>query len=220
MTTLAILIALAGAQGPDRFVSQFEVDKNNLVTHGKNDFFILEPEYQLVLEGPNEKVFITVLEKTKIVDGVKTRVVEEREFENGELTEVSFNYFAIDKTTSAVYYFGEDVDIYEDGKIVRHEGEWLSGVDRARFGLIMPAIPKIGFAHYQEIAPGKALDRAEAVSLTEMLKTPAGEFRECLKVLETSGMDADERGYKTYAKGVGMIQDEDMLLVKYGYIDD
>ena len=72
MTTLAILIALAGAQGPDRFVSQFEVDKNNLVTHGKNDFFILEPEYQLVLEGPDEKVLITVLEKTKMVDGKVT----------------------------------------------------------------------------------------------------------------------------------------------------
>src|SRR5688572_11712668 len=220
MTTLAVLIALAGAQGPDRFVSQFEVDKNNLVTHGKNDYFILEPEYQLVLEGPDEKVLITVLEKTKMVDGVKTRIVEEREFENGELTEVSFNYFAIDKTTKAVYYFGEDVDIYEDGKVVRHEGEWLSGVDRARFGLMMPATPVVGYAFYQEIAPGKALDRGEIVSLNEMLKTPASQFTNCLKVLETSGMDANEHGYKIYAKGVGMIQDEDMLLVKYGYIDD
>jgi hypothetical protein len=213
-------MVLAGAQGPDRFVSQFEVDKNNLVTHGKNDYFILEPEYQIILEGPDEKVMITVLEKTKMVDGVKTRVVEEREFSNGELSEISYNYFAIDKTTKAVYYFGEDVDIYENGKIVRHEGEWLSGVDRARFGLMMPSVPTIGFAHYQEIAPGKALDRGDIVSLTETLKTPAGEFRNCLKVLETSGMDSNEHGYKIYAKGVGMIQDEDMLLVKYGYIDD
>ena len=220
MTTLAVLIALAGAQGPDRFVSQFEVDKNNLVTHGKNDFFILEPEYQLVLEGPDEKVIITVLEKTKMVDGVKTRIVEEREFENGELSEVSFNYFAIDKTTKSVYYFGEDVDIYENGKVVRHEGEWLAGVDRARFGLIMPGVPQIGYAFYQEIAPPKALDRGEIVGLTETLKTPAGEFKDCLRVLETSGVETNEQGYKTHAKGIGMIQDEDMLLVKYGYIDD
>lgn len=220
MTTFAILIALAGAQGPDRFVSQFEVDKKNLVTHGKNDFFILEPEYQIVLEGLDEKVLITVLERTKIVDGVKTRVVEEREFEDGELKEVSFNYFAMDKTTKAVYYFGEDVDIYENGKVVRHEGEWLAGVDRAHFGLIMPGVPKIGYAHYQEMAPGKALDRGEIVSLTEAIKTPAGEFKDCLKVLETSGLDTDERGFKTYAKGIGIVQDEDMLLVKYGYIDD
>lgn len=220
MTTLAVLIALAGTQGPDRFASQFEVDKKNLVTHGKNDFFILDPEYQIVLEGPDEKVVITVLEKTKMVDGVKTRVVEEREFENGELSEVSFNYFAIDKNTKDVYYFGEDVDIYEDGKVVRHEGEWLSGVDRARFGLMMPGTPKIGYAFYQEIAPGKALDRGEIMSLTETFKTPAGEFSNCLKVLETSGMDANERGYKTYAKGIGMIQDEDMTLRWHGYIDD
>ncbi len=220
MITLLAVVALAGTQGPDRFQSQFEVDKKDLVTTGKNDYFILEPEYQLVLESATEKVLITVLEKTKLVDGVKTRVVEEREFEYGELKEVSFNYFAIDKNSKAVYYFGEDVDIYEDGKVVRHEGEWLSGVDRARFGLIMPGTPKIGYAHYQEIAPGKALDRAEIVSLSETLKTPAGQFSDCLKVLETTGMDANERGYKLYAKGVGLIQDEDMTLRKYGYIDD
>jgi hypothetical protein len=220
MITLLAVVALAGVQGPDRFQSQFEVDKKNLVTTGKNVFFILEPEYQLVLESETEKVMITVLEKTKVVDGVKTRVVEEREFENGELKEVSFNYFAFDKTSKAVYYFGEDVDIYEDGQVVRHEGEWLSGVDRARYGLMMPGTPKIGFAHYQEIAPGKALDRGEVVSLTETLKTPAGQFTDCLKVLETTGMNADERGFKLYAKGVGLIRDEDLTLRKYGYIDD
>ena len=220
MTTLAVILALAGAQGPDRFVSQFEVDKANLATTGKNDFFILEPEYQLVLEGPDEKVLITVLEKTKVVDGVKPRVVEEREFEDGQLTEVSHNYFAFDKKTKAVYYFGEDVDIYKDGKVVRHEGEWLAGKDLARFGLMMPGLPVIGYSHYQEIAPGSALDQAEIVSLTETIKTPAGEFTNCLKVLETSGMDTSERGFKTYARGIGMVQDEDMLLVKYGFIDD
>jgi hypothetical protein len=220
MTILALLVALSGAQSPDRFQSQFEVDKKNLVTAGKNDFFILEPEYQLVLEGPDERVAITVLEKTKVVDGVKTRVVEEREWEDGKLTEVSFNYFAIDKTTKNVYYFGEDVDIYEDGKVVRHEGEWLAGVDKARFGLIMPGAPKVGHAFYQEIAPPKALDRGEIVSLTETLKTPAGQFADCLKVLETSGVDDNERGYKIYAKGVGMIQDEDMTLRSHGFIDD
>jgi hypothetical protein len=33
-------------------------------------------------------------------------------------------------------------------------------------------------------------------------------------------MDASERGFKTYAKGIGMIQDEDMTLRWHGYIDD
>jgi len=220
MITLLAAIALTVAQGPDRFVSQFEVDKENLVTAGKNDFFILEPEYQLVLESPSERVLITVLEKTKVVDAIKTRVVEEREFEDGKLKEISLNYYAIDKNTKAVYYFGEDVDIYENGKIVRHEGAWLSGVDRARFGLMMPGVPVKGYTHYQEIAPGVALDRGEIFSLTETIKTPAGEFKNCLKVQETTGMNVNERGFKTYAKGVGLVQDEDMLLVKYGYVDD
>jgi Concanavalin A-like lectin/glucanases superfamily len=50
---------------------------------------------------------ITVLNETKMVDGVETRVVEERETKGGKLKEVSRNYFAISKRTNDVFYFGE-----------------------------------------------------------------------------------------------------------------
>lgn len=224
MSTFLALCAFAGTQGQvpdsDRFIATFPVDKKDFVTTGKSTYFILEPEFQIVLKGATEEVIITVLEKTKMVDGVKTRVVEEREFEDGELKEVSLNYFAMDRKTKDVYYFGEDVDIYEDGKVVRHEGEWLSGEKGARYGMIMPGEPRVGFRHYQEIAPGSALDRAEVVSLSELIKTPGGEFKNCLKIEETSGMDSKEKGFKTFAPGIGVIQDEDMLLVRYGMIDD
>src|SRR5437762_8506857 len=42
--------------------------------------------------------------------------------------------FALCKRTNSVYYFGEDVDIYKNGKIVGHEGSWLSGEKGAKFG--------------------------------------------------------------------------------------
>ena len=47
------------------------------------------------------------------------------------------------------------------------------------------------------------------------MKTPAGTFKDCLRVEETSGIAPDEKGYKTYAPGVGLIQDEDLLLTGY-----
>ena len=195
------------------WTSTFDVAKENLASVGQNPFFILEPGYSLHYKGGKETLRITVLPETKVVDGVETRVVEEREEKNGQLVEISRNYFAIDKTTNDVYYFGEHVDIYKNGKVVAHEGAWLSGVDGAKFGMMMPGKPTIGNRFYQEHAPGKAMDRCEIVALEGELKTPAGTFKNCLRAKETSAL---ERGasYKVYAPGVGLIKDEECLLVK------
>ena len=59
------------------------------------------------------------------------------------------------------------------------------------------------------------MDRAEIMADDVTMKTPAGTFKDCLRVEETSGIAPDEKGYKTYAPGVGLIQDEDLLLTGY-----
>src|ERR1041385_3271125 len=100
--------------------------------------------HRRVLQDGDEQLVITVLPDTSVIDGVETRVVEERESKAGALVEVSRNFFAISKRTGNVYYFGEEVDMYAGGKIKSHEGSWQSGVNGARFGLMMPAIPLIG----------------------------------------------------------------------------
>ena len=82
-----------------------------MVPTGSNPYFILEPGYQSILEGRGEKLAISVLDDTVEIDGVTTRVVEEREWKSGNLIEVSRNFFAIDPETADVFYFGEDVDI-------------------------------------------------------------------------------------------------------------
>ncbi len=187
---------------------------------GKNDFFILQPGYRQVLEGKEGDHFvrleITVLNETMKVGNVETRVVEERETHDGELEEVSRNYFAICNPINDVYYFGEDVDIYEDGKVDHHEGEWVAETAGAKAGLFMPAKPVIGDRFYQEIAPQVAMDRVEVVSNSESLKTPAGEFHDCLKTEETTPLEPGVKEYKIYAKGIGIIQDGDLLLKRYG----
>ena len=64
---------------------KFDLTKCKLSTTGKNKYLILEPGHQLILEGEDEKLQITVLDETKLVDGITTRVVEEREWNDGEL---------------------------------------------------------------------------------------------------------------------------------------
>jgi len=203
--------------GQDGFVADFPVDKSDLISIGRNPYFILEPGYSLVLEGGGVQLFITVLNETRTVDGVETRVVEERESEDGELIEISRNYFALNQRTQDVYYFGEDVDFYKDGKVTSHEGTWHSGIDGARFGLIMPGRIDLDAAYYQEIAPRVAMDRAKNLSVSDTIRTPAGEFTNCLKVEETNPLESgNTREFKYYASGVGMVQSEDLKLVRYG----
>jgi hypothetical protein len=198
------------------WTAEFVVETGELSATGRNPYFILEPGYQLVFEEGNERLTITILDETKTVAGVETRVVEERETKNGKLVEVSRNYFAISRRTSSVFYFGEDVDIYSGEKIVSHEGAWLAGVKGARFGLMMPGQVSLKARYYQEIAPKVAMDRAEIVSLTETVKTPAGEFKNCLKVEETTPLEPGNKEYKYYAAGVGLVQDGSLKLVRYG----
>lgn len=203
-----------------KFTSKFPVDKANLADTGSNPFFILSPGYSYTVAGLEDKEQASetteVTDKTKVVDGVKTRVVIETHKVKGEVDEISFNYFAIDKTTDSVYYFGEKTDIYENGKVTGHEGSWQSGEKGAIFGLIMPGTPLIGGRYMQEEAPSVALDRAEILSVTTTVGTTAGRFDDCLITRESSGLEKGVE-FKAYAPGIGKIQDEQLLLTTYGF---
>jgi hypothetical protein len=52
--------------------------------------------------------------------------------------------------------------------------------------------------------------------VSETVKTPAGEFKNCLKIKETTPTEPGNVGYKYYAPGVGLIQDGQCKLVSYG----
>lgn len=205
------------------FQDRFDLDPEDLATTGRNRYFVLEPGYRLVLEGKdgNERVTleITVLDETRTIGGIETRVVEEKESVDGEVVEISRNFHAISKRSGDVYYFGEEVDLYRNGKLAGHEGAWLHGKDGARAGLMMPGDPRIGARYHQEIAPRVAMDRAEVVDLNVTLETPAGTFRDCLKVREEDPLD-DEKEFKIHAPGIGLVKDEDLLLVRHGFVTD
>jgi len=213
--TAAAAMAVVAARPAARqdFRSAFDVNKASLADSGRNTYFILEPGYRLQFQRGTDTLVITVLDETKIVDGVTTRVVEERETEGGALAEVSRNFFAIDRTTGDIYYFGEDVDEYRNGKVIGHEGAWLSGVNGARFGLMMPGTLKAGDRYYQEHAPKVAMDRAEVMSLTTAMKVAAGAFTNCLRVRESSAIEGGSED-KWYASGVGLIKDADFELTR------
>jgi hypothetical protein len=228
LATIALVLAVAAPSpvvaGDPEFTDTFDRDRCTFTTVGGNPYLPMWPGYSLLLEGEEEDdeggivelaVRITILPDTELVDGVLTRVMEETEEEDGELKEVSRNFLALCRETGDVWYFGEDVDNYENGEIVNHDGAWRAGQNGAEPGILMPGVPFLGARFYQELAPGVALDRAEITALDETIETPAGTFENVLTVDETNALDPGaEPDFKAHAPGVGQIIDETLELVE------
>ncbi len=207
-------------KSPAGFTTDFRLDTCTFSTTGSNEYLILEPGYQLILQGEEDgEVFdlvITVLDETEMVGPIQTRVIEEVEMLGGELVEVSRNFFAFCVETSSVFYFGEDVDIYEDGEIVSHDGEWRAFEDDAVPGLLMPGIIMLGASYFQEVAPDVAMDRAIIMKMDAELEVPLDGgtlFEDCLITFETTPLEPNAKDWKFYAPGVGLIKDGSAELI-------
>jgi hypothetical protein len=225
------LATAAPAKEEPQFTDDFSWEDCTFQAWGGNPYFILRPGRQLyysnqqcVAEGgcdELEELWITVLDAVRVIvlreDGrrhwISTRVVEEKETADGELVEISRNFFSTCRPSNDVYYFGEDVDIYEEGKVVSHEGAWLAGRHKAEPGIIMPESAfLLGSRYYQEIAPGVALDRAEHVAFDLEIQTPAGNFEDCIKIIETTPLEPGSESIKLYCPKAGLVADDDLVL--------
>jgi hypothetical protein len=135
---------------------------------------------------------------------IEALVVEDRAFENGQLAEVALDYFAQDDA-GVVYYLGEDVTEYENGKVINHNESWLLGKDTPIPGVMMPAHPKVGDKFRSEDVSSEISEKDEVIALDEKVTVPAGTFTDCLKIKETLADGTVEVKY--YAKGIGAIRE-------------
>ncbi len=194
-------------------------------TTGNNPFFKLQPGYRIVLQDDEERVIITVLDRTRVVNGVRTRVVLEDEYERDgdewERVEKSFNYFVRCEETNTIFYMGEDVELYEDGVLVGSEGAWLAGRNGAKPGIIMPGTPLIGAKYYEEIAPeDEALDKGEIVAVDPNCTVGDRTFNRPCVMTEGTNDCSDDQDEKVYVAGIGIVYDDGLELVRHGFIDD
>ena len=158
-------------------------------------------------EGARQRVVVTVTRKTKrIANGITARVVHDVVTEDGELVEVTDDWYAQDRCGN-VWYLGEATKEYEDGKVVSTEGSFEAGVDGAQAGVIMPAKPRAGLGYRQEYYAGHAEDRASVVSLGEQAEVPFGYFRKgtVLMTRDVNPLEPKILEYKFYARGIGPV---------------
>ena len=153
----------AGASGspdtpPCKPVSDFESGNFTDPTTIDNEFFPLVPGTQFVFEGratllPHQVVF-TVTDVTKVIDGVTTVVLWDRDFSQGKLVEEELAFFAQDKD-GTVWNLGEYPEEWgESGNFLGAPSTWIAGEEDAQAGIHMQAEPRRGNGWYlQGFAP-------------------------------------------------------------------
>lgn len=143
-----------------------------------------------------------VLRRTKRIIGVACTVVRDTVSEHGRAVERTLDYYAQDKQGN-VWYMGEDSFELKSGHMVKASDSWLTGVDGAKPGIIMPATPKPGEAYRQEYyPPAEALDQARVLRYAASVTVPYGTYRHVLVTSERSPLEPQTE-QKYYAPGVG-----------------
>ena len=161
-------------QGSERVT----LDPAHFTTRIDNPYWPMRPGGRWVYsetdtEGSKDKVVVTVTNRTKMIaNGIRARVVRDVVTEDEEAVEITDDWYAQDKRGN-VWYLGESVRNYENGKLKDRAGSFEAGVDGAQAGIAMPARPVPGLAYRQEYYKGEAEDRAAVISVgDEQVEVP------------------------------------------------
>jgi hypothetical protein len=209
--------------GPDRYDPDFDpanfVDPNSIgSTVAPNPYLPLVVGNQWVYEGGDETVTVTVTDETKLIDGVTCRVVIDMAEEDGEVIEITDDWYAQDLDGN-VWYCGEisqnfesfDGDDPEEPELVDIDGSFKAGREGAKPGILVLANPQVGDAYRQEVALGDAEDAVEVISITGTETVPAASCAgDCLVTSDFTPLEPGVEENKYYKMGVGVILEVDL----------
>jgi hypothetical protein len=186
----------------------FELDPANFVDTIDNPYWPMTPGSRWVYretdaDGTVQRVVVTVTDQSKMIEGIRATVVRDVVYEDGEVVEDTFDWYAQDKWGN-VWYLGEATKEY-DGAEVSTEGSWESGVDGALAGVFVPANPEPGLAYRQEYYEGEAEDEAVVLAVDEKAEVPQGSYDDVLMTKDLNPLEPDLVEHKFYAKGVGPV---------------
>ncbi|MBX6343274.1 MAG: hypothetical protein IRY97_12505 [Thermomicrobiaceae bacterium] len=228
LLVVGVLLALGGLAAAgrsvwlrasdDRPVEAYNpvINPADFVDRVDNPYFPLRPGTRYVYtgqeEGEAERDERVVTGETKVILGVRCVVVQDTVTVEGQLRERTLDWYAQDRAGN-VWYFGESVENYKNGKVVDTEGSWEAGVDGAKPGIIMKGQPNVNDAYREEYYPREAEDMAQVLSRDESLAVPYGRFERVVLIKEWSPLERGVEEHKYYAPNVGLIRD---VMVKGG----
>jgi hypothetical protein len=178
----------------------------NFTTRIDNPFMPMRPgEKRIYRETGDEgtiRIVVTVTGRTRVIDGVRARVVHDVASRSGRVVEDTYDWFAQDRRGN-VWYLGERTKSYGPSGKVSTSGSWEAGRDGAQAGVAMPAHPRVGQHYRQEYYAGQAEDRGRILSVNEQVESPYGHFRGAVLTKDTTPLEPGLVEYKLYARGVG-----------------
>ena len=185
------------------------IDPADFSPHVTNRWFPLTPGkilvYTGIKDGKKALDLFAPSSRTRVIDGVRTRVVEDRGYLCNVLEERTSDYYAQDRCGN-VWYFGEDTATLDrHGHVVDTEGTWHAGVDGAQPGVFMQAHPQLGRRFRQEWYQGQAEDVFKVIDHSAPVTVPYGSFRHALRTAETTALEPGIVDNKYYVKGIGEV---------------
>ncbi len=217
-------------------IPHFDRDNFSHPTRIDNKWYPLVPGTQFVLVGrigggggllPHRVIF-TVTDVTKVINGVRTRVLWDRDINEGQLAEAELAFQAQDDDRN-VWNMGEYPEEFEEGKFVGAPSTWIAGLARAKAGIAMLAKPRVGTpAYVQGFAPAiDFLDKAKVFQEHQKVCVPFDCYHNVLVIDEWSPLDPEAgHQHKWYAPRVGNVQvtpaggqeQETLVLVKLAHL--
>ncbi len=189
-----------------------ELDPAEFTTRIDNPYWPMTPGSRWVYSetdtvGGHERVVVKVTGKTKMIaNGIEARVIRDTVTEHGVPVEITDDWYAQDSEGN-IWYLGEYVTNYKNGRVVDHAGSFEAGVDGAEPGIAMPANPEPGMSYRQEYYEGEAEDKGAVVTVgEERVQVPFGFFnRDVLMTRDLVPTEPKVEELKFYVPEVGPV---------------
>ena len=146
---------------------------------------------------------VTLMPGTKSIrwsgQTVDTAIIQYVAYLDGRIHEVALDWYA-QADDGSVWYFGEDVFNFEDGKVADTKGTWMAS-ETTPAAMIMPAKPAVGNVYRPENVPEVVFEEVRVEKVNQTIPGPRGEISGAIEVMELH-MDGTREG-KVFAPGYG-----------------
>ena len=202
-------------------VTHFEFDAANFVdpTTSTNPYHPLVPGTQWIRSGTTEvgsrkvphSVISTMTDVVRTIDGVTVIAMLDQSTDSGEISQVGFDWLALDKDGN-VWILGGYTEDFEGGEFTNAEGAWLGAETGGNPGVLMPGIVVAGTPRWfiGAVKQGDLGSLGEPVEVGVSRCVAFGCFDNVIAIREGEYKAIDNE-VKYYAPGVGVILNDPQL---------